>query len=242
MLLIQILFMLKYVISILVFTFCLNANAQETANSSSVAQDSILQQRSYGLRVGIDAASLLRTVLDDEYTGFQILGDYRITRDLYIAGELGNEQLNRTSDRVDFETSGSFFKAGIDYNVYDNWLDMDNMVYFGARVGAATMSQTLKRYEFNTTNDFFPVDEQLVNREFNGLTSLWLEFQLGIKVEVLPNFYLMANVQLKRMLTETTPDNFDNLYVPGFGRTYDTGEIGVGYVYGITYRIPFYRN
>lgn len=234
--------MLKYVISIIILLAFWNSNAQETARVEKVAIDSTQFERSYGLRVGIDAASLLRTVLDDEYTGFQILGDYRITRDLYIAGELGNEQLQRTSDRVDFETSGSFFKAGIDYNVYDNWLDMDNLVYFGARIGAASMSQTLQRFEFNTVNDFFPVDEQLVNREFNGLNALWLELQLGIKVEVLPNFYLTANVQLKRMLTESTPDNFDNLYVPGFGRTYDTGEIGVGYVYGITYRIPFYRN
>jgi len=234
--------MLKYVISIIIVLISWNSNSQETTTIKKVAIDSTQFERNYGLRLGIDAASLIRTVLDDEYTGFQILGDYRITRDLYVAGELGNEQLNRTSDRIDFETSGSFFKAGIDYNVYDNWLDMDNMVYFGARIGAATMSQTLKRYEFNTINDFFPVEEQIVDREFNGLTSLWLEFQLGIKVEVLPNFYLMANVQLKRMLTETTPENFDNLYVPGYGRTYDTGEIGVGYVYGITYRIPFYRN
>lgn len=234
--------MLKYVISIILFVSCLGCMAQEADSNASTVADSTLIKRSYGLRLGIDAASLIRTALDDEYTGFQILGDYRITRDLYVAGEIGNEQLQRTSDRVDFETSGSFFKAGVDYNVYDNWLDMDNMVYFGARVGASTMSQTLNRYEYNTINDFFTVDEQIVNREFDGLTALWLEFQIGIKVEVLSNFYLMANVQLKRMITETIPNNFDNLYVPGFGRTYDTGTLGVGYTYGITYRIPFYKN
>ena len=127
-------------------------NAQETNESGSTALDSISYPKKYGLRIGADMASLLRTVVDDEYSGFQLLADYRLTRDLYVAGELGYEDINRTSDRVDFATSGSFFKAGIDYNVYDNWLDMDNMVYFGARIGAATMSQTLKRYEFNTIN------------------------------------------------------------------------------------------
>jgi hypothetical protein len=51
----------------------------------------------------------------------------------------------------------------------------------------------------------------------------------------------MANFQLKRRLTENAPSNFANLYAPGFGRTFDTGNIGVGYAYGIMYRIPFFK-
>ncbi len=206
-----------------------------------VAVDSVKYKQTYGLRIGIDAASLIRTGIDPEFNGFQVLGDYRIKDRLYIAGELGNENIDRNSDRIDFKTSGSYFKAGIDYNLYQNWLDMDNMIYFGARIGAANFTQTLQRYDLAQDNSYFPVFSNVVDREFSGLTALWLEIQLGIKVEILPNLYMVANMQIKRMLTENTPNNFDNLYVPGFGRTYDTGEIGAGYTYGIMYRIPFFK-
>lgn len=237
---------MRYVINILVLlcgflTFSQTPDATVETTAPTAAIDSLQFKRTYGLRVGIDAASLIRTGMDPEYNGFQILADYRVKDRLYIAGEIGNDNLDRNSDRIDFKTSGSYFKAGIDYNLYQNWLDMDNMVYFGARVGAANFSQTLNRYDYSQDNNYFPVFTNVVDREFSGLTAIWLEIQLGIKVEVLTNLYLVANMQLKRMITESTPDNFDNLYVPGFGRTYDTGEIGVGITYGVMYRIPFFK-
>ncbi|WP_397303416.1 DUF6048 family protein [Nonlabens ulvanivorans] len=229
---------MRYVTNILILLVGLVAFSQ---TQEKTAVDSVQYKRTYGLRLGIDAASLIRTGIDPEYNGFQILGDYRIKNKLYIAGELGNENIDRNSDRIDFKTSGSYFKAGIDYNLYQNWLDMDNMIYFGARLGAANFSQNLLRYDYGQDNSYFPVFTNVVDREFKGLTAVWLELQLGIKVEVLPNLYMVANVQLKRMITEKTPDNFDNLYVPGFGKTYDTSEIGVGYTYGLMYRIPFFK-
>lgn len=229
---------MRYVINIF---FLLVGTLVYAQQPETVDVDSVQYKRTYGLRIGIDAASLIRTAIDSEYNGFQILGDYRIKDRLYIAGELGNENIDRDSDRVDFKTSGSYFKAGIDYNLYQNWLDMDNMIYFGARLGAANFSQNLLRFDYAQDNNYLPVGTNIVNREFNGLTALWLEIQLGIKVEVLPNLYMIANVQIKRTLTESKPDNFDNLYIPGFGRTYDTGELGAGYTYGIMYRIPFFK-
>jgi hypothetical protein len=230
--------MFKYFISIVIILFCFIGNAQ---GENKKSKDSVVYKQSYGLRAGIDLASLIRTGLDEEYTGFQILTDYRLSSRLYIAGEIGNESLDRKSESVDYETSGSFVKAGVDYNFYENWLDMDNMIYGGARVGYANMTQTLNRYDYNIDNSYFPVNTNIVDREFSGFNMVWLEIQLGIKVEVLNNLYLTANVQLKRSLTQKTPDNFDNLFVPGYGRTFDTGSIGVGYSYGVMYRIPFLK-
>ncbi len=34
---------------------------------------------------------------------------------------------------------------------------------------------------------------------------------------------------------------FDNLYIPGFNRTYDFSEFGAGFGYGISYLIPIYK-
>ena len=187
--------MFKYFISTLVLLSCFLGTAQ---GENEIKNDSVTYKQAYGLRAGIDLASLIRTGIDEEYTGFQILADYRMSKRLYIAGEIGNESIDRTSERVDYKTSGSFIKAGVDYNFYQNWLDMDNMIYGGARLGYANMSQTLNRYDYNTDNNYFPVFTNVVDREFSGLNMVWLEIQLGFKVQVLNNLYLTANLQLKR--------------------------------------------
>lgn len=230
--------MYKYFISL---SFVLISVFGFAQGENEISTDSIIYKKTYGLRAGIDAASLIRTGIDPEYTGFQILADYRLTDRLYVAGEIGNESLDRTSESVDYESTGQFLKAGVDYNFYQNWLDMDNMIYGGARLGFANFSQTLNRYDYNTDNNYFPIFTNVVDREFSGLNMVWIEIQLGIKVEVLNNFFVIANLQLKHRLTENAPENFDNLYAPGFGRTYDRGNIGAGYSYGIMYRIPFFE-
>ena len=68
-----------------------------------------------------------------------------------------------------------------------------------------------------------------------------MEVVAGLKVQLINNVYLGANVQLKRRITQTTPSNFDNLAIPGFNRTYDESLFGVGFSYTISYLIPLYK-
>ena len=62
-----------------------------------------------------------------------------------------------------------------------------------------------------------------------------------MKAEILNNLYLGLNLQLKISASQTIPDNFDNVYIPGFGKTYDSSGIGTGYSYFLAYRIPLYK-
>ena len=43
------------------------------------------------------------------------------------------------------------------------------------------------------------------------------------------------------MVNQDQPENFENLYVPGFNRTHDSGRFGFGYGYNISYLIPLYK-
>ena len=36
-------------------------------------------------------------------------------------------------------------------------------------------------------------------------------------------------------------NNFETIYIPGFGRTYDSGRFGMGFGYNISYLIPLYK-
>jgi hypothetical protein len=225
----------------LLLLFWVPANAQNDEVAKTIT-DSIKIKEKYGLRVGGDLAKLARSFFDDDYTGFEILADYRIKKRLYLAGELGIEEKQNTTDYLNVTTTGSYLKAGIDYNLYQNWLDMDNMIYSGFRIGASSFNQKLNSYTVYATNPYWsPQYSTSELQEFKGLTAFWAEFILGLKTELFNNLYMGLNVQLKMLASETEPDNFENLYIPGFNKTYDSASIGVGYSYTLSYRIPLYK-
>lgn len=227
--------MFRYISSLLAIAlFSMSLSAQ-------VARDTVTYQEKYGLRVGADLSKPLRSILDDTYTGFELVGDYRVYENFYAAVELGNESRDFEADNISTSSTGSYFKIGGDYNAYDNWQEMQNSIFVGVRYGFATFSQTLEEYRIYTSSDYFGPDIREEEIEATGLTANWAELVLGIKVEVLNNLYLSANVQLKRRIGQNSPPNFDNLTIPGFGRTYDDSNFGAGYGYTITYLLPFYK-
>jgi hypothetical protein len=216
-------------------------NAQNDSIAASTDDASKIKLK-YGLRVGGDIGKLIRTSFDDDYSGFEIMADYRLKEKLYIAGEIGIEEKQTINDYLNITTKGSYIKGGIDINLYQNWLDMDNMIYTGFRVGASTFSHDLNSFSVYSTNQYWtPQLASDTKQEFYGLTAFWAEIMLGLKAEILNNLYLGFNVQLKFSATQTVPNNFENVYIPGFGKTYDSSRIGTGYSYFLAYRIPLYK-
>lgn len=225
---------LLFIISII---FCvLSSSAQ-----NEIANDTVTKVQKYGLRVGVDLAKPLRTLVENGYSGFEIIGDFRVTKKFYAAVELGNEKKDWIEPYVSSKTSGSYAKIGFDYNAYENWLGMQNSINLGLRYGFSTFSQELLSYRIYTDNPTFPAEVVDIPVEFNDLSAHWAEFVFSLKTEVLNNLYLSINLQLKRKLAETKPENFDNLYIPGFNRTYDYSEFGVGYGYTISYLVPIFK-
>lgn len=221
--------------------FSVSVNAQNDSIVSSV-NDSLTIKEKYGLRLGGDISKLARSFFDDEYSGFEITGDYRLKSRLYVAGELGIEEKTNVTDYLNITTQGTYIKGGVDYNMYENWLDMDNMIYSGFRIGASSFSHTLNNYQIYSTDQYwapqFTSDE---TKEYKGLTAVWVEIMLGLKAEIFNNLYFGLNLQLKVLASESEPNNFQNVYIPGFNKTFDSSGIGVGYGYTISYRIPLYK-
>jgi len=206
-----------------------------------IAIDTTSRATKYGLRVGLDLAKPIRSLLESGYTGFEIMGDFRISKKFYIAGELGNEKKDRIESNLSTQASGSYIKIGGDYNAYNNWFGLNNALYFGLRYGLATFKQELVSYQIYNTNQTFPPATITESIEYSGLTAHWAELVFGVKTEILTNLYLSINLQLKRKLAEDKPENFNNLYIPGFNRTYDFSEFGAGYGYTISYLIPIFK-
>jgi len=214
--------------------------AQNDNTEYEQVTDSIFYKDKYGLTVSLDLSRIGLSFLNDDYQGLEIAADYRFSDDLYIAGELGNEIATYNEENLTNETDGSYIKLGVNYNIYDNWIGMTNLIYVGFRYGFATYSQTLENYTIYTTDSYFESDLRTDSRSFGNLTASWIELQAGIRVNIIGNFYMGAHVQLKNLVSSTEIPNFDNLYIPGFRRTYDNSSIGAGWGYSISYLIPIY--
>lgn len=230
-----------YFISSILLCFSVQSFAQENSNEEyEQVSDSIFYKEKYGFNIGLDLSRIGQSFWDTDYQGLEISADYRYNENLYIAGELGNETSTFNEENIISETDGSYIKLGVNYNVYDNWIGMQNLIYVGIRYGFASYSQNLQSYRIYTTDDYFPSDIRDVDVSFSNLTASWIELQAGLRVNVFDNFYLGAHIQLKNMVSVSEINNFDNLYVPGFRRTFDNSSIGAGWGYSISYLIPIY--
>lgn len=237
-------FMLKYTFSLLLVLSFFLSNAQEvkTAENSTGNNDSIKPKTErYGLRLGIDLFKLTRSFTEKNYRGLELVGDFKISRKHYLAAEVGNENKTVDDDKLNFTTKGTYLKAGFDFNSYENWLGMHNMIYVGLRYGISSFSQTLNSYTVYNPHPYFGESQPTTSgTKFEGLSAQWIEVIAGIKAEVFTNLYIGFSARLNNLVTNKVPENFDNLYIPGFNRTYN-GKFGVGFNYTVSYFIPIFK-
>ncbi|WP_395048818.1 DUF6048 family protein [Flavobacterium sp.] len=221
------------------------APKQATVNPLEAAKtDNIIPVKKdrYGLRVGVDLYKLTRGLYDSNYKGIELVGDYRLTKKYFLAAELGSEDKTTEDDRLNTNTKGTYLKVGFDYNAYENWLDMENIISIGLRYGVSTFSQRLNSYKtYNAYPYWGEMPWKPSGEEFNGLTASWIEVVTGIKVKVINNIFVGFSLRLNVLVADKKPsDNFENLYIPGFNRTY-AGNFGAGFNYTVTYFVPLYK-
>jgi hypothetical protein len=217
--------------------------AQKAAikDSTAVKKDSVKPKTErYGLRVGVDMYKFTRSLYDKNYKGLELVGDFKFTRRHYLAAEIGNENITVADDQLNFTTNGTYLKVGFDYNSYENWLGMNNMIYVGMRYAVSGFNQTLNSYSIYYPNNYFPKPIIESGEKFDGLSAQWLEVVTGVKAELFRNLYLGFSFRMNHLITNKTPENFDNLYIPGFNRTYE-GKFGAGFNYSVSYFLPLYK-
>lgn len=229
---------MKYMLK---FIFSLSFIAVSTIGNAQIKDTTqVVYPERYGLRVGVDLHRLSKSFYEKDYKGLELVGDYRLTRRFYLAGELGNEEKTVDDDRLNFTTKGTYFKAGFDYNSFENWLDMENMIYVGMRYGISSFSHTVNSYKIYDPTNYYGENTVISGAKYNGLTANWIEIIGGVKAELFSNLYLGFSLRLNYLVSNKKPEGFDNLYIPGFNRTYE-GKFGAGVNYTLSYFIPIYK-
>ena len=219
-----------------------------------ICQDSLTIEKSkdfkvFSLRLGIDLFKPIKTNLEENFQGLEIVGDLKINRRIFIAAELGSEKKTQQTEQLNFTTNGSYFKLGVDYNFFNNWKGMDNSLFVGIRISNSIHSHKVNEYILyenysaaDFKNSYFErpvIKEGNLIGEREQLNSNWIEVLFGTKVEVLNNFYIGASIRLHRLLNNSQPENFGNLYATGFNKIVDDNRFGASFNYTLNYKFPF---
>lgn len=225
--------MLKYSINIIILLFTLSLFSQEKVKDTSAYKDR------YGLRVGIDLFQPIYSLIDENRKGLEFVADYRVSKRFFVATEFGYSEATTQEDFFNFYTNGQYLKIGADFNAYKNWLGMENIIVVGLRYAYSTFDQTVNEYTINA-DPFLPNQATTNAINYNGLNAQWIEFVLGIKAEILHNVFLGFSFRGNQLINSKEPDNFKNLYIPGFNKVY-LNDNGFSFNYTISYLIPLYR-
>jgi hypothetical protein len=117
---------------------------------------------------------------------------------------------------------------------------MDNSIYLGLRYATSNFSNKIIDYSVRNQDSYFSnlVDSEYQTIEYSDLSGNWIEIVAGLKVETFNNVYLGFSLRLNKLLSNSKPDNFDTLFIPGFNKVTDNNTFGGGFNYTLTYSIP----
>ena len=226
-----------FIISICLSTNMLIGQTESYSNDTLIKKDKLLNINK--IRLGID---LLKPILSSEgdNLNYEIVGDLQLTENIYLAGEYGLVDKVIEDENINFNSTGSFLRIGFDYNMFENWIGMDNSIYVGLRYGTSSFSSKILDYNVRNKDSYFSnlVTNEFQTIEYSNLSGNWIELLLGIKVETFKNVYLGLSLRLNKLLSDKKPDNFGNLFIPGFNKVTDDNTFGSGFNYTLTYSIP----
>ena len=214
------------------------SQAESELNDSLTIKDKILNINK--IRLGFDVFKPIKSSSDGDNLNYEIVGDLQITENLYLAAEYGLTDRLIEDENINFNSNGSFLRFGFDYNMFKNWVGMDNSIYIGLRYASSNFSNKIESYNIRNSDSYFSntVENDFETIDHSNLSGNWIEVVTGIKVEMFNNIYLGLSFRLNKLLSTKKPNNFDNLFIPGFNKVTDNNTWGSGFNYTLTYSIP----
>ena len=227
-----------FIISIWLSTNMLLSQTELSSNDSLIEKDKWLTLNK--LRLGADLFKPIKSSSEGDNLNYEIVGDLQVTENLYLASEYGSIDRVIEDENINFNSSGNFLRIGFNYNMFNNWVGMDNSIYLGLRYATSNFSNTILDYTVRNQDSYFSnlVDSEYQTNEYSNLSGNWIEIVAGLKVETFNNVYLGFSLRLNKLLSNSKPDNFDTLFIPGFNKVTDDNTFGSGFNYTLTYSIP----
>ena len=103
------------------------------SQNAPVVNDTISRDNTYGIRFGVDLQNLITTATNPYYRGIELMGDFGISKNKFLAVELGNQKKTFSNQSITTTTNGSYIKLGLDHNAYKNLIGLRNVIFVGLR-------------------------------------------------------------------------------------------------------------
>jgi hypothetical protein len=218
----------KAVLLLLAITLSGTISAQDVSEKDTL--------RTYGPRFGIDLARFLYLFADPAQTGAEISADFEVYRNVNPVFELGYNSISDKQELFDYSSSGSYGRAGIDYNVLPlKDRSIHHSISVGFRYGMSVFTHHIE--DVVIPNDYW--GDYIPEPYENGLTGHWVELVGGMKAEVFANFFLGWSFRYKILLNPEMDPLMIPEMIPGFG---SGGEERVfGFTYSIFYKLPLLK-
>jgi hypothetical protein len=183
------------------------------------------------VRIGTDLGFIGVSLFDPDKKAFEINADVDLYK-FFITADYGMASWEFSRENFAYDNSGSYFKAGIDYNLIARDPDL-NVIYFGLKYAHSSFDEN---FSYSMTDPFFYDYAEQISKP--GMSANWYEANFGMKIRVWKDLYLGWAGRIKFAKKVSANDtSFDTYYIPGYGLA--DSDSRWGFNYQIFYRIPF---
>jgi hypothetical protein len=186
-----------------------------------------------GIKAGIDVGRFSSYLLKPERTSYAGSIDFGFNNKYFFVAEAGYSEIKLDRDNYNYNSNGTFYKLGLDYNMLKKY--PTDFLGAGFRLAYSTLNHSANNIRFESSHwgDYY------FNKESETNQTMWLEVSFGVKGEVFKNVYFGWSALLKVRFYGGTDDNFQPYDIPGYGKAASTLNLGANYF--IYYQIPFNR-
>lgn len=191
----------------------------------------------YGIRIGTDLSRIPLHFINPYRTDASAHVDIQLDTNLYVVGEIGWNSTDFNNDPAfSYKSNGAFLRVGADYNLLKPSFPFEsNMVFIGLRYGIAQMTRRVPHYliEYPIWGD----SEGSFSRK--SIRPHWAEAVVGLKVELLNNFFVDWGLHLKFLVNGNVDKEVRPYIIPGFGKAKSNAAFDMNY--SVSYRIPLWK-
>ncbi|MBQ1752077.1 MAG: hypothetical protein II109_01545 [Paludibacteraceae bacterium] len=190
-----------------------------------------------GAYINVDIFNPIATLFNGGRFEFVVSFDVSLWQRLFPAVEYGMMFMNHDYVTHKYKSDGLFVKLGANYNFLNYKPDRkkDHVFGVGVRYGFSNVNYTLS--DALLENLYWKESTYMTNEKRNVNVG-WLEFVIGVRVQVYKSFFMGVNLQVKAFPHFYMKEIDYPVYIPGFG-AYNKTSATFGLEYILSYQIPY---
>ncbi|WP_341838266.1 DUF6048 family protein [Chitinophaga pollutisoli] len=190
-----------------------------------------------GLRIGTDLTRVAMHFFQPYRTDATITLDARYRDRIFLASDISWNRTSHSDTSYTYKGGGLAISLGANYNLLKKQVPKENfMLYAGMKYGFALFNYELPAY--TVPGSYWGDYHSSVNSATKS--AHWVELSLGIKVEVLKNFYVGWSLHDRLLLTKKlSKGDYPPMVIPGYGKGNKGNVFDVQYT--VSYLLPMWK-